>query len=142
LGINANVRGASRSQGDQEAVVVEDDPEARRLVAACLRRLGLGVHEAATAAEALALLEHRTPDLICLDLRLPDGSGFALCERIRATPGLRDVPVVVISALARPIDRAQAEEAGANGYLVKPFRADAFADTVLEAMALSAVAPS
>jgi len=142
LGVDADVRNASPPQGDREAVVVEDDPDARRLVAGCLRRLGLRVHEAATGAEAIALLERGTPDLICLDLRLPDASGVALCERIRATPKLRDVPVVVITALTRPIDRVQAEVAGANGYLVKPFRADAFADAVLEVMALSSVAPS
>jgi len=136
------VPGASRSLQDQDAVVIEDDPDARRLVAACLRRLGMRVQESETAAQAFTLLERGTPDLICLDLRLPDASGFALCERIRATPSLRDVPILVITALARPIDRAQAEAAGADGYVLKPFRADAFADSVLELMALSSIAPS
>jgi CheY-like chemotaxis protein len=129
-------------QPDQEAVVVEDDPDARRLLAACLRRLGLRVHEAATAAEARTLLARGTPDLICLDLRLPDASGLALCEQIRATSRLRDVPVMVITALNRPIDRAQAEVAGADEYVTKPFRADALADSVRELIALSSVAPS
>ena len=100
------------------------------------------VREAATAAQGFAQLESGTPDLICLDLRLPDANGFALCERIRATPNLRDVPILVITALARPIDRAQAEVAGADGYVLKPFRADAFADSVIELIALSSVAPS
>ena len=122
--------------------MIEDDPDARRLVAGCLRRLGLRVHEAANGAQAMALLERETPDLICLDLRLPDASGLALCERIRAIPRLRDVPVMVITAQAQPVDRVQAEAAGADGYLLKPFRADAFADSVLELMALSSVAPS
>ncbi len=107
-------------------MVVEDDPDARRLVASCLRRLGLRVHEAASGAE----------------VRLPDASGLALCEHIRATPRLRDVPVVVITALTRPIDRAQAEVAGADEYMTKPFRADALVDSVRELIALSAVAPS
>lgn len=123
-------------------MVIEDDPDARRLLAACLRRLGMRVREAATAAQGFAQLERGTPDLICLDLRLPDANGFALCERIRATPNLRDVPILVITALARPIDRAQAEVAGADGYVLKPFRADAFADSVVELIALSSVAPS
>jgi len=81
-------------------------------------------------------------DLICLDLRLPDASGLTLCEHIRATPRLRDVPVVVITALTRPIDRAQAEVAGADEYMTKPFRADVLVDSVRELIALSAVAPS
>ena len=130
------------AQTDQEAVVIDDDPDARRLLSACLRRLGLRVHEAATAAEGRTLLEQATPDLICLDLRLPDANGLALCEQIRATSRLRDVPVMVITALNRPIDRAQAEVAGADEYVTKPFRAAALADSVRELIALSSVAPS
>ena len=122
--------------------MIDDDPDTRRLLAACLRRLGLRVHEAATAAEARSLLERGTPDLICLDLRLPDASGLALCEQIRASAHLRDVPVMVITALNRPIDRAQAEVAGADEYVTKPFRAASFADSVRELIALSSVAPS
>ena len=122
--------------------MIDDDPDARRLLSACLRRLGLRVHEAATAAEGRTLLEQATPDLICLDLRLPDANGLALCEQIRATSRLRDVPVMVITALNRPIDRAQAEVAGADEYVTKPFRAAALADSVREFIALSSVAPS
>jgi len=142
LRINARVRNEPQLRPDQEAVVIEDDPDARRLVAACLRRLGLRVHEAASGAEARVVLERTTPDLICLDLRLPDGSGLALCEQIRASPRLCDVPVVVISALTRPIDRAQAEVAGADEYMTKPFRPDALAESVRELIARSSVAPS
>ena len=142
LRVNAGVPNAPQLHADQEAVVVEDDPDARRLVATCLRRLGLRVHEAASGAEAQVLLERAIPDLICLDLRLPDASGLTLCEHIRATPRLRDVPVVIITALTRPIDRAQAEVAGADEYMTKPFRADVLVDSVRELIALSAVAPS
>lgn len=140
--VNAGVGNAPLPQPEQEALVVEDDPDARRLVAACLHRLGLRVHEATSSAEARRVLEHATPDLICLDLRLPDASGLTLCEDIRATPRLRDVPVVVITALARSIDRAQAEVAGADEYMTKPFRADALVNSVRELMALSSVAAS
>ena len=122
--------------------MIEDDPDARKLVSACLQRLGLRVHEAATGAEAAAVLDRAIPDVICLDLRLPDASGLSLCEQVRATPRLRDVPVVVITALARPIDRAQAEVAGADQYLVKPFRVDALTDSVCELIGLSSVAAS
>ena len=124
---------------DREALVVEDDPDARKLVAECLRRLGLRVHEAGTAAAAVATLEGLTPDLVCVDLRLPDGSGFAVCEHVRRTARLRDVPVLVISALSKAIDRAQAQAAGADEYLTKPFRANALAESVTELLALSAV---
>ena len=140
--VNAHVRNTLPAGGQQEALVIEDDPDARRLVSASLRRLGLRVHEASTGAEAAAMLDRAIPDVICLDLRLPDASGLSLCEQVRATPRLRDVPVVVITTRERPIDRAQAEVAGADQYLVKPFRVDALADSVCELIGLSSVAAS
>ncbi len=140
--LKSPVRHALPAGGEPEALVIEDDPDARHLVSACLRRLGLRVHEAATGAEAAAVLARAIPDVICLDLRLPDTSGLSLCEQVRATPRLRDVPVVVITALARPIDRAQAEVAGADQYLVKPFRVDALADSVCELIGLAGVTAS
>jgi two-component system chemotaxis response regulator CheY len=139
--VNTRVRNGP-SRLEQEAVVVEDDPDARRLLAACLRRLGLLVHEATTAAAGIALLDRVTPDVLCIDVRLPDGSGFAVCEHVRTTARLRDVPVLVISALTRPIDRAQAHAAGADEYLTKPFRPAALAESVRELLALSAVSAS
>ena len=140
--LKSPVRHALPAGGEPEVLVIEDDPDARRLVSASLRRLGLRVHEAATGAEAAAVLDRAIPDVICLDLRLPDTSGLSLCEQVRATPRLRDVPVVVITALARPIDRAQAEVAGADQYLVKPFRVDALADSVCELIGLAGVTAS
>ena len=128
--------------GDPEAIVIEDDPDARSLVAGCLRRLGLRVHEAASGSEASALLDRTTPDLVCLDVRLPDASGLRVCEQIRASARLRDVPVIFITALAKPTDRLRAEVAGADRYLTKPFRADVLVEAVRQLIALAAVAAS
>jgi len=128
--------------GRREAMVVEDDPDARRLVTACLRRLGMVVHQAKSGAEAVKLLESLTPDLVCLDLRLPDFNGLLVCEKMRASERLQNVPVLVISALAQPADLEKAEQMGADDYLVKPFRAAALAASVRELMALSEVSPS
>jgi DNA-binding response OmpR family regulator len=125
-----------------EAIVIEDDREARQLVAGCLRRMGLRVLEAANAREGAALLDCTTPSLICLDLRLPDSCGLSLCEVVRSSPRLRDVPVLVITAMTLPLYRARAEVAGADVYLTKPFRAAALTQSVRDLMALSAVAAS
>lgn len=125
-----------------EALIVEEDPDARRLLASCLRRLGLRVLEATSGAEASMLLDRTIPDVICLDLRLPDANGLMLCEQIRSTTRLRDVPVVVITALVRPIDRAQAEVAGADEFVTKPFRAPALAESIRTLLGLSSVAAS
>lgn len=114
----------------QLALVVEDDPAVRRLLRGYLERLSLQVEEAATGRAALSLLQQHSPALVCLDLMLPECSGYEICERIRAMPRLRDVPVLVVSGRAMPSDRAMAEEAGATAYLIKPVRWKTFSATV------------
>src|SRR5437763_178198 len=126
----------------REVMVVEDDPDARHLVTSCLRRMGLVVHEVKNNAEATRLLDTLTPDLVCLDLRLPDGNGLSVCEKMRASERLHDVPVLVISALSETTHMERAEAVGANGYLLKPFRAAALTLSVRELMARSALAAS
>ena len=128
--------------GQREAMVVEDDKDSRRLVATCLRRLGLVVYEAKDGAEAARLLEQMTPDLVCLDLRLPDGNGLSVCELMRKSDRLHDVPVLVISALAQPSDLEAAEAVGADDYLIKPFRTNALTQSVRELMAFSELSAS
>lgn len=116
-------------------LLVEDDPEIRKFLRRCLEKLELRVKEAATGRAALALLKEEKPALVCLDLMLPEFSGYEICEMIRASPDLHDVPVLVVSARAMPPDRAMAEEAGASGYLIKPIRFKAFSAAVGELLA-------
>lgn len=114
-----------------QVLVVEDDPSIRRMLRKYLERLGLHVIEAGTGQSALALLDGGTrPALVCLDLMLPEASGYEICERMRAMPGFKDVPVLVVSARTSPPDRAYAEEVGANAYLMKPVRWETFSTAV------------
>jgi two-component system chemotaxis response regulator CheY len=121
-------------------LVIEDDPRVRELIAIYCAELGLHVHQAHCGQAALEILERITPQLVCLDLTLPEFSGFDLCQRIRRSPRTADVPVVVISGHSRPADRAAAEDAGATDYIVKPFRRRQFARIVRRAL-LSRVQP-
>ena len=105
----------------QTALVVEDDPEVRKLVRKYLEKLELTVVEVANGRAAVAVLADLRPDLVCLDLMLPEFSGYQVCKFIRETAALRNVPVLVISARSLPEDRAHAEELGASAYLIKPF---------------------
>ena len=109
------------------ALVIEDDSKILKLVGRYCEQLGMAVREAPSAKTAAALLQQFTPDLVCLDLVLPESSGYTICEQMRATPRLANVPVLVISARSSLLDRAAAEEAGADDYLVKPLRWAAFA---------------
>lgn len=114
----------------QKVLLVEDDPALRRLVNGYLVRMGLEVVEASDGRAAIEALRGFMPDLVCLDLMLPEISGYDVCEAIRKNPALRAVPILMISARSLPEDRAQAEEVGATAYLIKPFSRVEFSNNV------------
>jgi two-component system, OmpR family, response regulator len=113
------------NEDGKKVLVVEDDPALRKLVRIHLEAMGHDVQEAPDGKTALARIKEALFDLVCLDLMLPESSGYEVCEQIRADDRHKAVPVLIISARNLPSDRAFAEEVGANAYLSKPFtRAD------------------
>jgi len=114
----------------RKALVIEDNPDARALVSTFLKTMDLEVTAVAEGRSAIRALELGPPDLVCLDLMLPELSGFEVCEFMRSRPELKDVPILVMSARAKPMDRAFAEEVGATAYLVKPFKRSEFSHAV------------
>jgi CheY-like chemotaxis protein len=122
-------------------LVVEDSPLFRKMVGEFLHALGVTrVQEASNGRSALEQLSHSRPDLVCLDLTLPDVSGYDVCEYIRGQPELAGLPVLMISARGTLLDRAQAEEVGADGYLTKPFTQEEFVQQVVRLLARAAEA--
>lgn len=116
---------------ERRVLVVDDDPAIRQLVRKYLEWMGLYVIEAHDGQAAITKLGADGPfDLVCLDLMLPQSSGFEVCEYIQKTPLLVNIPIMVISAKTLPVDRAYAEEMGASAYLTKPFSRDVFAKRV------------
>lgn len=103
------------------ALLVEDHPDLRSEIREFLQRMGLRTVEASDAGSALSRLAACQPDLICLDLVLPESSGYELCEFIRRSPRHRTTPVLMMSDRSYPEDRAHAAEAGADAFLAKPF---------------------
>lgn len=107
--------------GDVTVLVVDDSPTKRYLLTSWLKRAGYAVVEAETGAAALATLGEHRVDLVVLDVRLPDLSGFEVCERIKADPRYAAIPVVHVSAHAVDVsDRARGLDRGADAYLVEP----------------------
>ncbi len=102
-------------------VLIEDSPAFRELITIYLQVLGLEVVAISEGKTAIERLPELAPDLVCTDLMLPQFSGYEICEFIRRTPPLQQVPVLFMSSRGNPTDRAHAEEAGGSGYLVKPF---------------------
>ena len=102
-------------------LVIEDEPQMRRFLGTTLRAHGYQVVEAATAREGLAQAAGRNPDLILLDLGLPDGDGIEVARRLRQST---HAPIIVISARGREVDKVTALDLGADDYLTKPFGAE------------------
>ena len=99
---------------------VDDDPANRRAFSLVLRHAGFDTREAATGGDALRLAAER-PDLIILDVNLPDIDGFEVCRRIKAHPATSSIPVLHMSAVyVRTEDKTHGLEGGADGYLTKP----------------------
>jgi CheY-like chemotaxis protein len=120
-------------------LVVEDSPLFRKMVGEFLHALGITrIQEASNGRSALEQLAQSRPDLVCLDLTLPDVSGYDVCEYIRGQPELAGLPVLMISARGTLLDRAQAEEVGADGYLTKPFAQEDFVQQVVRLLAKAA----
>ena len=105
---------------DLEALVlvVEDEPPMRKFIRASLGSHGYRVIEAERASEAIGLLTSHNPQLVLLDLGLPDGDGIDLTRQIREWSR---VPIIVLSARGREDDKVSALDAGADDYLTKPF---------------------
>ncbi|MEP6962737.1 MAG: response regulator [Acidobacteriota bacterium] len=99
-------------------LIVEDDPQIRRFLRATLTAEGYLYDEAVTAAEGLAQVNGRRPDLILLDLGLPDQDGLEVIRRVRESSQL---PIVVLSARGEESDKIAALDLGADDYVAKPF---------------------
>lgn len=105
-------------------LVVDDDPQIRKLLSANLLKRNYAVQEAANGAEAIAWMEQEVPDLAILDLVMPGISGNDLCIWIRER-GL-NIPIVVLSAHDDEDLKVKALDAGADDYVTKPFKAEEF----------------
>jgi two-component system KDP operon response regulator KdpE len=99
-------------------ILIEDEIQIRRFVRAALEAEGWQVHEADTAKRGLADAGTRKPDLLIVDLGLPDGDGIDVIRDVR---GWSNVPIIVLSARTHEVDKIAALDAGADDYLAKPF---------------------
>jgi CheY-like chemotaxis protein len=104
-------------------LICEDEPSLRELMRVSLAG-DYTFAEAGDVAEAIELVESVRPDLVLLDVMMPGGSGLTVLEHVRNAPELKETPVVVVSAFAADRDHLAAFEAGASGFLKKPFDPD------------------
>ena len=104
-----------------EVLVVEDEPDIRNLIALHLARDGFRCRTAATGVEALRAVRANPPDLVILDLMLPEMDGLEVCRRLRQEPQGVAVPIIMLTAKTDEVDRVLGLELGADDYVAKPF---------------------
>src|SRR4051812_29710095 len=102
-------------------LIVDDDPDIQRLVSYNLTQAGFQVVTADTGRRALEIVQTHPPDLIILDLMLPDVDGIEVCRTLRQRENSRRIPVVMLTARSEEIDRVIGFELGADDYVMKPF---------------------
>ena len=111
-------------------LVVDDDPDIIELVRETLETEGYIIHSAQNCRETEKYLEQNAPDLIVLDLILPDGDGFELCRTITQNPGTRKTPVLMLTGKSSLDDRLKGFIDGARKYITKPFELDHLTQSV------------
>jgi two-component system cell cycle response regulator DivK len=102
-------------------LAVDDQEDNRRILRDLLTAAGMEVIEAATGGDAVARAEADRPDLILMDIQLPDIDGYEATRRIKANPALRAIPLIVVTSYALSGDETKAVAAGADAYVSKPF---------------------
>ncbi len=104
---------------------VEDNPENRLLVRRILQAEGYQVVEAEHAEQALAIVSELRPDLVLMDINMPEMDGFTLTAKFKQMPHLKEIPIIALTANVMRGDKERTLDAGCDGYIQKPIDVDA-----------------
>ncbi|RLC66640.1 MAG: response regulator [Chloroflexi bacterium] len=119
---------------EASVLYIEDEPGNRMLVRRILEAEGFSVLEAMDGLAGLKIATEMRPDLILLDINLPEIDGYDLAKRFRDTPGLRETPILAVTANVMHGDRERTLAAGCDGYIQKPIDVDLLPDQVRAAL--------
>lgn len=108
----------------KKIMVIDDDEDFTNLYKSALRAAGFDASGVNQSTSAIELAYVSKPDVFVIDLMMPDVDGFQLCRMIRADPVLKDIPIIIVTALTDMDSKLVALGAGANDYLTKPFQVD------------------
>ena len=117
---------------EERILYIEDSPSNRLLVTRILLVEGYEVLEATDGVEGIEMAKSEHPDLILMDMNLPEVDGYELTEKIKADPDLSDIPVVAMTANVMQGDREKALQAGCVGYIPKPIDVDSLPEQVAD----------
>ena len=114
----------------KRVLVVDDEPKIAKLLKSYLESSGYEVETAGCGEEGLDSAKEHKPDLVVLDLKLPDISGYEVSDRLRQVYSHEALPILMLTAMDRPDDRERGFEHGADAYIAKPFDFSAVAQQV------------
>ena len=117
-------------------LIVDDEPNIRDLLATSLRFAGYEIQTAANGAQAVSAVTESEPDIILLDVMLPDVSGFDILQRVRGHAALKHIPIIMLTGKATREDVMFALSAGANGYITKPFEFESLTTSIRAVLGL------
>jgi len=120
------------SSNDRTALIVDDDKMNGQLLATMVQRGGLVPHTASSGEEALQVATTLLPDIIILDIKMPDMNGYEVCRQLRQKPETTETPVILVTASGYQLDPADVAEVGAQDFLVKPIRIQTLLDKLKE----------
>jgi DNA-binding response OmpR family regulator len=115
-------------------LIVDDDPDLAMIMRMILTHAGFEAHSCLSGQEALDWLATRTPDLILLDLMMPDINGFTILRKVRASESIKNLPVVILTAKADQKTRQESQSAGADAFLTKPINSKSLIEYVRRAL--------
>jgi signal transduction histidine kinase/CheY-like chemotaxis protein len=124
--------GAARSAVPRSVLIVEDNDDARQMLEAALALGGHEVRSARDGASGLALAAGSPPDVVLIDIALPDMDGYEVARRLRAVPGGERMGLVAVTGYGQPEDQRRARDAGFNAHLVKPVSTDRLKQVIAE----------
>lgn len=109
------------AQTPDNILVIDDTPETLRLLTQVLSQQGYGVYPVLEGKSAIAAAVDQSPDLILLDILMPQPDGYEVCQLLKADPRTQDIPIIFLSAVSDPLDKVKAFSLGAVDYITKPF---------------------
>src|SRR5262249_26434695 len=122
------------ASADKTVMIIEDEPDAAEMFAEMMRVNGFRVHKVFSSGPAIPMIAREKPDVIILDVMMPDISGLEVLRYVRREPLLKSIPVIVVSARSMPIDVQAGLEAGATVYLTKPVGFRLLVDAVKQSL--------
>ena len=116
-------------------LIVDDDPLTRLMASEALRESGYTSVEAEDGLRALALFDSERPDLVLLDVMMPRKNGYEVCQAVRSNPEWKGIPIIMLTAKGREVEREKGMALGADDYITKPFSTQEVVDRVRELLA-------